>query len=213
MRYGSEAIDHRVFVICSDGDLMEGMSAEAASLAGHLGLDRLVYLYDDNRITIDGDTGLSFTEDVCARFEAYGWHTSVVQDANDMAALTTAIEEAIGQQGRPSLIRVRSVIGYPAPTKQGTPAAHGSPLGEDEVRATKLALGWDPDLTFHVPDPVRAHFATAGERGAAARRSWGDPPTSSSRRGRRCPTEAGLAVRARAPTCTGACASTRWAPA
>jgi transketolase len=144
MRYGSEAIDHRVFVICSDGDLMEGVSAEAASLAGHLGLDRLVFLYDDNRITIDGDTGVS---------------------------------------------------------------------GEDEVRATKLALGWDPDLTFHVPDPVRAHFATAGERGAAARRSWGDPPTSSSRRGRRCPTEAGLAVRARAPTCTGACASTRWAPA
>jgi transketolase len=173
LRYGSEVVDHRVFAICSDGDLMEGVSAEAASLAGHLGLGRLIYLYDDNRITIDGDTALSFsTEDVAARFRAYGWHTASVGDANDLAALGAAIEEAIEEDERPSLIGVRSVIGYPAPNKQGTPAAHGAPLGEDEVRAAKLALGWDPDLHFHVPEPVHAAFAHTRERGRRAHALW-----------------------------------------
>jgi transketolase len=116
MRYGSEVIDHRVFGICSDGDLMEGVSAESASLAGHLALGRLIYLYDDNGITIDGETTLCFsTEDVAARFRAYGWHTASVDDANDLAALEAAIEEAIDEGERPSLIVVHSVIGYPAP--------------------------------------------------------------------------------------------------
>jgi transketolase len=172
-RYGAELMNHRVFAICSDGDLMEGVSAEAASLAGHLGLGRLIYVYDDNGITIDGDTSLSFdTEDVEARFRAYGWHTSAVGDANDLDALDRAIADAVAEQERPSLIRVRSVIGYPAPNKQGTAAAHGAPLGEDEVRATKLALGWDPDASFVVPERVRAAFATARERGGSARADW-----------------------------------------
>jgi transketolase len=171
-RYGSEVVSHRTFGICSDGDLMEGISSEAASLAGHLGLGRLVYLYDDNHISIDGDTALTFdTEDVDARFRAYGWHVSVVQDANDLPSLETAIDEAIGDDARPSLIRVRSVIGYPAPSKAGTSAAHGSALGPDEVRATKVALGWDPELHFHVPDEVYERF-DARERGAAAQADW-----------------------------------------
>jgi transketolase len=175
MRYGSEVIDHRVFGICSDGDLMEGVSAESASLAGHLALGRLIYLYDDNGITIDGETTLCFsTEDVAARFRAYGWHTASVDDANDLAALEAAIEEAIDEGERPSLIVVHSVIGYPAPNKQGTPAAHGSPLGEDEVRAAKLALGWDPDLHFHVPEPVRSAFADVRELGKRARGQWSE---------------------------------------
>jgi transketolase len=148
-RYGAEVIDHRVFGICSDGDLMEGVSAEAASLAGHLGLGRLVLLYDDNRISIDGDTSLSFdTEDVPARFAAYGWQVQRVSDVNDLDALRTAIAAGCAEEARPSLIAVRSVIGYPAPTKGGTSAAHGAALGEEEVRATKAALGWDPDARF-----------------------------------------------------------------
>ncbi|MHB1569760.1 MAG: transketolase family protein, partial [Solirubrobacteraceae bacterium] len=172
-RYGAEVTDHRVFALCSDGDLMEGVSAEAASLAGHLGLGRLVYLYDDNGITIDGDTALSFaTEDVEARFRAYGWHTSFVEDVNDLQALTAAMQAAVDEVERPSLIRVRSVIGYPAPTKQGTSAAHGAPLGEEEARATRRLLGWDPDQRFVVPDPVRAVFATARQRGELERRRW-----------------------------------------
>jgi len=172
-RFGAEVMDHRVFGICSDGDLMEGVSAEAASLAGHLGLGRIVYLYDDNRITIDGDTSLSFdTEDVEARFRAYGWHTASVEDPNQLGALHSAIDAAIIESNRPSLIRVRTIIGYPAPNKQGTPSAHGAPLGEDEVRATKEALGWDPDSHFVVPDEVRSLFARVGARGHAAYRDW-----------------------------------------
>jgi transketolase len=171
--YGPEVMDHRIFAICSDGDLMEGVSAEAGSLAGHLGLGRLVYLYDDNGITIDGSTELSFAgEDVDARFRAYGWHTLVVDDANDLDALDRAIADAIAEEERPSLVRVRSVIGYPAPTKQGTAAAHGAALGEDEVRATKEALGWDPDDDFVVPDAVRASYATARERSRRERAEW-----------------------------------------
>src|SRR5205085_10163070 len=135
-RYGPEVCDHRVFAICSDGDLMEGVSAEAASLAGHLGLGRLVYLYDDNRITIDGDTALSFDgEDVEARFRSYGWQVDCVEDVNDLPALWRALDGAIANEERPSLIRVRSVIAYGAPNKAGTPGSHGAPLGADEVRA------------------------------------------------------------------------------
>jgi transketolase len=172
-RYGSEVMDHRVFAICSDGDLMEGVSAEAASLAGHLRLGRLIYLYDDNGITIDGSTALSFDrEDVEARFRAYGWHVQSVADANDLVALTGAIHQAITEQERPSLIRVRSVIGYPAPNKQGTAAAHGAALGEDEVRAAKRALGWDPEAKFLVPDAAYAAFAVARAEGANAHARW-----------------------------------------
>ena len=171
-RFGAEVQDHRIFGICSDGDLMEGVSAEAASLAGHLGLGRLIFLYDDNHISIDGDTALSFdTEDVEARFRAYGWHTAAVEDANDLDALRAAIAAASEEQDRPSLIRVRSQIAYGSPNKVGTAGAHGAPLGEDEVRATKEALGWDPDQQFHVPDGVLEHFGTIA-RGAEAQREW-----------------------------------------
>ncbi len=171
-RYGSEVMDHRVFAICSDGDLMEGVASEAASLAGHLGLGRMVYIYDDNHISIDGDTALSFdTENVGERFEAYGWHTSAVEDANDLEALSAAIEEGIAESDRPTLIRVRSVIGWPSPNKQGTAGSHGAALGEDEVAATKEILGWDPDKSFFVPDGVYEHWRES-IGGEEAQREW-----------------------------------------
>jgi transketolase len=171
-RFGAEVMDHRIYGICSDGDLMEGVSSEAASIAGHLGLGRLIFLYDDNHISIDGDTALSFdTEDVEARFGAYGWHTQHVEDANDLDALRAAIAAAVAEEERPSLIRVRSTIGYGSPNKAGTAATHGAALGEDEVRATKEALGWDPDEHFVVPDGVYERFS-AVERGALAQREW-----------------------------------------
>jgi transketolase len=171
-RYGADVCDHRTYAICSDGDLMEGISSEAASLAGHLGLGRLIYIYDDNRITIDGDTALSFdSEDVDARFRAYGWHVMVVEDVNDLVELQRSIDAALGEEERPSLIRVRSVIAYGAPTKVGTAGAHGAPLGEDEARATKAAFGWDPELDFHVPEDVYAAF-DARVRGARLQREW-----------------------------------------
>jgi transketolase len=172
-RYGSEVMDHRVFSICSDGDLMEGVSAEAASLAGHLGLGRLVYLYDDNSITIDGSTALSFaTENVEARFRAYGWHTLAVENVNDLEEVQAAIDAGIAEEERPTLIRVRSIIGYPAPHKQGTSKAHGAALGEDEVRATKEVLGWDPDAHFVVPAAVREAYAPCLERGTLLQADW-----------------------------------------
>ena len=172
-RYGAEVVDHRVFGICSDGDLMEGVSAEAASLAGHLGLGRIVYIYDDNHISIDGDTALAFdTEDVGARFRSYGWHVETVEDANDLVALARALDAAIAEEEQPSLIRVRSTIAWPAPNARGTAAAHGAPLGEDEVRATKEALGWDPDREFHVPGEVYEAFRASAERGAELKREW-----------------------------------------
>jgi transketolase len=172
-RYGAEVCDHRVFGICSDGDLMEGVAGEAASLAGHLALGRLVYVYDDNGITIDGGTDLSFTgEDVEARFRAYGWHVTSVDDANDLEAVEVALLEACAEEHRPSLVRMRSVIGWPAPAKQGTAAAHGAALGEAEVRAAKRALGWDSDREFHVPDEAYAHFATVLDRGGRLHASW-----------------------------------------
>jgi transketolase len=172
-RYGAEVMDHRVLAICSDGDLMEGVASEAASLAGHLGLGRIVYVYDDNHISIDGDTALSFdTEDVGARFRSYGWHVQAVEDANDLVAVSRALETAIAEEERPSLIRVRSTIAWPAPNARGTAAAHGAPLGEEEVRATKEALGWDPGLDFHVPDAVYDAFRSYVARGQALQREW-----------------------------------------
>ncbi|HEV7772118.1 MAG TPA: transketolase [Conexibacter sp.] len=173
-RYGSEVQDHHIYGICSDGDLMEGISAEAASIAGHLGLGRLVFLYDDNHISIDGNTSLSFdTEDVEMRFRAYGWHTQHVDDANDLDALRAAIAAARAEEARPSLIRVRSTIAWGAPNKANTAGAHGAPLGEDEIRATKEFYGWDPDKHFYVPDGVYEHFS-AVERGAAQQAEWAE---------------------------------------
>jgi transketolase len=158
-RPGHTVVDHRVYGIASDGDLMEGVSQEAASLAGHLGLGRIVYLYDDNRISLDGPTEWSYEgEDVTKRFEAYRWHVQQVDDANDLSALEVAIDKAMREEERPSLIRVRSIIGWPAPNKQNTSKAHGAPLGEDEVRATKEILGWDPDAHFVVPEDVYEHM-------------------------------------------------------
>jgi transketolase len=154
-----DIVDRRVYAICSDGDLMEGVSVEAASIAGHLGLGRLVYFYDDNHITIDGTTSLTFTtEDKAKRFEAQGWHVQYVEDAEDVEALEGAIKAAQDELERPSLIIVRSHIGYGAPKAVDTAKAHGAPLGEDEVRAAKQALGLDPDKQFDVPDEVYEHM-------------------------------------------------------
>ncbi len=166
-------VDSWVYGICSDGDLMEGVSQEAASIAGQHGLGRLVFVYDDNHITIDGTTALSFDrEDTGARFEANGWQVQHVADPNDLDALRAAFAEARSDTARPSLIVVRSHIAYPAPNAMDTAKAHGAPLGEDEVRATKEILGWDPDEDFVVPDEVRQHMAGVAERGTAAREEW-----------------------------------------
>jgi transketolase len=170
--YGSEVQDHHIYAIVSDGDLMEGIAAEAASLAGQLGLGRLVYLYDDNDVSLDGPTSLSFDrEDVAKRFEAYGWHVLEVRDANDMTALELAIRDGQKVEDRPTLIRVKSIIGYPSPNKAGTSKVHGAALGEDEVRATKEVMGWDPDKHFYVPDEAYA-AASMKEAGAQAHAEW-----------------------------------------
>ncbi len=167
-------VDHRTYVICSDGDLMEGVSYEAASLAGHLGLGKLLWLYDDNRITIDGDINLAFSEDVRRRFEALGWHVQDVADANDVPALDVAIERARSIADRPSLVIIRSHIGYGAPNKQDTAAAHGAPLGEEEVRLAKEAYGWPQEPPFLVPDAVRAHMGRQAASGEALAAEWKD---------------------------------------
>ena len=170
-RPGHTVVDHRTWVLCSDGDLMEGVASEAASLAGHLRLSKLVWIWDDNRITIEGSTELSFSEDVGQRFEGYGWRVIRVADANDLAALAAAMTAAIAEADRPTLIAVRSHIAWGAPAKQGTADAHGAPLGADEVRATKRAYGWPEDEAFRVPDQVREHCRQT-ERGRAAEAAW-----------------------------------------
>lgn len=163
--------DHYTYAIVSDGDLMEGVAAEAASLAGHLKLGKLIYLYDDNHISLDGPTSLAFTEEVLLRFAAYGWHTARVADGNDLDAIEAAIRESHAVTDRPSLIAVRTIIGYGSP-KAGTSKVHGSPLGADGVRATKQALGWDTDAQFLVPDAVREQFRQVRERGARLCAGW-----------------------------------------
>lgn len=165
-------VGHYTYAIVSDGDLMEGVAAEAASLAGHLKLGRLIYLYDDNDISLDGPTKMSFTEDVAKRFEAYGWHIERVADGNDLDAIATAIEAAQAETERPSLIMVKTVIGYGSPNKAGSSKSHGSPLGEDEVAATKENLGWPQEPAFLVPEDVLAHFRVIVERGAQQQVSW-----------------------------------------
>jgi transketolase len=172
-RGNSALFEPRIFAIVSDGDLMEGVASEAASIAGHLGLGNIIYLYDDNHITIDGSTDLSFaTEDVCRRFDAYGWHTQVVTDANDLDALSDAIENAITAKDRPSLIRVRSHIGYGSPHKQDSAEAHGKALGADEVKLTKHFYGWPAEPEFYVPDEALSEFRRCVARGAQYENDW-----------------------------------------
>jgi transketolase len=172
-RFGPEVVDHFTFVVCSDGDLQEGISHEAASLAGHLGLGRLVYVYDDNHISIDGPTELSFTDDSAKRFEAYGWHVENLGEvANDTDVLEGGLRRAMAEDSRPSLLILRSHIGWPAPHKTDTASAHGEPLGEDEIRATKELLGLPPDEAFHVPDEVVDYYRRCIPRGQALRRAW-----------------------------------------
>jgi len=166
-------IDHFVYAIVSDGDLMEGVASEAASLAGHLKLGKLIYLYDDNRVTIEGFTSLAFSEDVPARFAAYGWHTSTVEDGNDTDAIERAIHEAQAVTDRPSLISVKTTIGFGMPAA-GTRKAHSDAPGAEAVRATKRALGWPEDKEFYLPDAALEHFRTAIERGAQLEAEWHD---------------------------------------
>jgi transketolase len=166
-----DLLDHWTYGICSDGDLQEGVASEACSLAGHLRLGRLVFLYDDNRVQLDGPTEWAWSEDVTKRFDAYGWHTQRVGDGNDLAAIEQAIDAARADE-RPSLIAVRTHIGYGSPNRQDSQKAHGQPLGEDEVRLTKQAYGWDPDRAFDVPDEVAAHFRRAVPRGEQLVADW-----------------------------------------
>jgi transketolase len=168
-RPGFEIVDHHTYAIVSDGDLMEGISHEAASLAGHLGLGKLIYLYDDNHITIEGNTALTYSEDVRRRFEAYGWHVQAV-DGHNRQAIAEAIRQAQAETERPSLVICRTHIAYGSPNKQDTAKAHGEPLGTEEVRVTKEAMGWPADAQFLIPDEVLAHFRTALHRGAEAQR-------------------------------------------
>ncbi len=172
-RPGHEIVNHFTYAIASDGDLMEGISHEAASLAGHLKLGKLIYCYDDNHITIEGKTDLAFTEDVAQRFAGYGWHVQRVADANDLAAFDAAIRAAKDETGRPSLVIVRSHIGWGSPHKQDTAEAHGSPLGAEEVALTKAAYGWPASPPFLVPDAAKAHMGGCVERGAALEAEWG----------------------------------------
>jgi transketolase len=170
-RPGFKVVDHHTYAIVSDGDLMEGVSHEAASIAGHLGLGKLVYLYDDNKITIEGETALAYSEDARRRFEAYGWHVQKV-DGHDRAAIAEAIELAKAETDRPSIVICRTHIGFGSPNKQDSAKAHGEPLGPDEVRVTKEALSWDPDAQFYVPEEALNHFRTAMERGAQSQKAW-----------------------------------------
>ncbi len=174
-RPGFDIFDYHVYAVCGDGCLMEGVASEAASLAGHLGLDNLCWIYDNNHITIEGDTRLAFTEDVAARFLGYGWNVQRVGDANDMDRIEHALEVFRQTKGRPTIIILDSHIGYGSPHKHDTAEAHGEPLGEEEVRLTKRSYGWPEDARFLVPAGVYEHFtAGMGARGAAARRRWTD---------------------------------------
>ncbi|MGD9174275.1 MAG: transketolase, partial [Desulfobacterales bacterium] len=169
---GHQIIDHFTYGIVSDGDLMEGISHEAASLAGHLGLGKLIYFYDDNHISIEGDTDITFTENRIGRFESYDWHVQYVPDGNDLAALEQAIIEAQNESGRPSLIAVRTHIGYGSPNKQDTASAHGEPLGLEELQRTKENLGWPQQPSFLIPDDALTHFRRAIEVGQKLENRW-----------------------------------------
>src|SRR5205823_1648242 len=164
-RPGHTIVDHRTFCLASDGDLMEGVAYEAASLAGHLRLGKIVYLYDSNQVTLAGSTGLVFSEDVGKRFEAMQWHVQHVADGNDLDALDRAIQAGRDETDSPSLVIVNTVLGYGSPHKAGTFGAHGSPLGADEVAATKQNLGWPTTEAFYIPDDALQQFRKAVERG------------------------------------------------
>ena len=171
--YGDKLFDYNVYNFCSDGDLMEGVASEAASLAGHLGLANLCWVYDDNKITIEGDTPLAFSENVGERFEAYGWNVLHLMDANDTAGFLSHLESFIGEQKRPTMIIVHSIIGYGFPTKAGTHKAHSDAPGEDEIKGAKKSYGWPEDAQFLVPDGVRQRFDDGiGKRGAALNEKW-----------------------------------------
>ncbi|HQW12158.1 MAG TPA: transketolase [Saprospiraceae bacterium] len=169
---GFDLFNYSIYTICSDGDMMEGITSEAASIAGHLKLGNMIYLYDDNHISIEGSTDLTFDEDVAQRFEAYDWHVQVLADGNDLAALSAAIKNAQKEVNRPSLIKVRTHIGYGSPNKQDTAAAHGSALGADEVRLVKENFGFDPDKSFVVPDEVLNYYREAGAKGIEKEKEW-----------------------------------------
>ena len=172
-RPGFELFDYNVYALCSDGDLMEGISLEAASIAGHLKLSNLCWIYDDNGITIEGHTDLAFSENVALRFQGLGWHTCLVEDANDLVALKKAFSEFNATHDKPTLIVVRSVIGFGSPNKANTHGAHGAPLGEDEIKLTKKSYGWPENGKFYVPDQVRKYFVdTMGKRGGEASAQW-----------------------------------------
>ena len=171
-RPGHGIVDHYTYALVSDGDLEEGISSEAGSEAGHLALGKLIVLYDDNHITIEGNTDLAFTEDRTARFAAFGWHIQRVENGNDVDAIASAINFAKDEKKRPSLIQVRTHIGFGSPNKQDTSAAHGEPLGLDEVRLTKEALFWPPDLPFYIPAECLNHFRQAVTRGSSAQAEW-----------------------------------------
>ena len=169
-------VDHTTYALVSDGDLMEGLSAEAASFAGHVGLGKLIYLYDANDVTLDGPASLTFsTEDVGRRYQAYGWHVLHVQDGDtDLEAIDAAIREAKAETKRPSIIVVNTTIGYGSPNKQGSSSAHGSPLGADEIKLTKESLGWDGEEPFYVPEEARGHFRKAIDRGSEVESAWNE---------------------------------------
>ena len=171
-RPGHEIVSHRTYAFASDGDLMEGISHEAASLAGHLRLGKLIYCYDDNHITIEGTTDLAFSEDVAQRFTGYGWHVQRVADGNDLAALDAAFAAAKAETARPSLVIVRTHIAWGSPHKQDSAEAHGAPLGAEEIALTKAAYGWPAEPPFLVPDAAKAHMGSCVERGAALEREW-----------------------------------------
>lgn len=171
-RPGHELVDYKIYAIVSDGDLMEGVSSEAASLAGHLGLGNLVYLYDDNHISIEGSTELAFTENRAMRFEAYGWFVQTIEDGNDLESIDAALKAAEAEAERPSIIMVRTHIAYGSPNKHDTAGAHGSPLGEEEVKLSKEYLGIPLEPKFYIPDSVLAHFREAIERGEKAETEW-----------------------------------------
>jgi transketolase len=169
---GFELFDYNIYVICSDGDMMEGISSEAASVAGNLQLGNLIYIYDDNHITIEGNTSLTFNEDLAARFLAYGWHVQVLPDGNDLAAIEDALQKAKAETGKPSLIKLRTHIGYGSPNKTDSASAHGSPLGEDEVKLVKKFFGFDPDQSFVVPDDVLSYYRAEGKKGIEKEKQW-----------------------------------------
>jgi transketolase len=172
-RDGFPVVDYKIFVTCGDGDFEEGISGETSSLAGHLALDNLIVIYDDNHISIDGVTDLSFTEDVAKRYKAYGWNVlEVPGDGNDMATFEKALKRAKRTKDKPTIIKLRTHIAFGAPTKHDTAEAHGAPLGEDEIKAAKKAFGWDPEKTFNVPEQVLPHTRTAVDKGKRAEASW-----------------------------------------